>query len=175
MDALPPLSFLAPVIALTAALFARPRPGARPGAVPVLAEGAALAMLALALAGLVQVVAFGPATWGIGGGFWLLALRLDAISVTMTLLVAFVGWVVVRYARSYLDGERREGAFHAMLLGLLGAVLVLVQSGSLVVLIGAFLAVGAVLRSLLVFYPDRAEARRAASKFTLDWAGETRC
>jgi hypothetical protein len=37
-------------------------------------------------------------------------LRLDAISATMTLLVAFIGWIVMRYARSYLDGEAREGA-----------------------------------------------------------------
>ena len=41
---------------------------------------------------------------------------LDAIGATVTLLVAFVGWVVVRYARSYLDGEPREGAFHGLLL-----------------------------------------------------------
>ncbi len=37
----------------------------------------------------------------------LFSLRLDAISATMVLLVAFVGWIVARYSRSYLDGEVR--------------------------------------------------------------------
>jgi NAD(P)H-quinone oxidoreductase subunit 5 len=111
----------------------------------------------------------GPLTTGWGGGALLIALRLDAVSATMTLLVAFVGWVVVRYSRSYLDGEPREGAFHGLMLSALAAVLLLVQAGSLAVLVAAFVAVGAALRQLLLFYPERAEARRAAAKFTLVW------
>jgi NAD(P)H-quinone oxidoreductase subunit 5 len=87
----------------------------------------------------------------------------------MGLLVAFVGWIVVRYARRYLDGEAREGRFHALMLATLAAVLVLVQSGSLSVLAAAFVATGLGLRQLLLFYPERAEARRAAAKFTLVW------
>ena len=37
------------------------------------------------------------------------AARLDAVSVTMLLLVSFIGWIVVRFARNYLDGEARQG------------------------------------------------------------------
>ena len=84
----------------------------------------------------------------------LVLLRLDAISATMTLLVAFVGWVVVRYSRTYLDGEAREGAFHGWMLAALAAVLTLVQAGSMVVLIAAFVAIGLVMRQLLLFYPS---------------------
>ena len=40
-----------------------------------------------------------------------LSTRLDVVSVTMLVLVAFVGWIVLRYSRSYLDGEARQGAF----------------------------------------------------------------
>ncbi len=87
----------------------------------------------------------------------------------MALLVAFVGWVVVRYSRRYLDGEAREGRFHGLMLAALAAVLMLVQAGSLPVLVAGFVAIGLVLRQLLLFYPDRAEARRAAAKFTRVW------
>jgi NADH:ubiquinone oxidoreductase subunit 5 (subunit L)/multisubunit Na+/H+ antiporter MnhA subunit len=160
-----PLSFLAPVILLVAAAFAAARPGRRPGPVPRLAEGAALVAMLCAALGVVQLIAAGPAALGAGG----LALRLDALGATMTLLVGFIGWVVMRYSRSYLDGEAREGAFHALMLATLAGVLILVQAGSLAVLIAAFTAIGLGLRQLLLFYHHRPEARRAATKFSLVW------
>jgi NAD(P)H-quinone oxidoreductase subunit 5 len=163
-----PLS-LAPLPLLAASVLAALRPGRRPGAIPAIAERSALAALALATAGVVWVFLAGPAVLELGSGPRLLALRLDAVSATMGLLVAFVGWVVVRYARRYLDGEAREGRFHALMLATLAAVLVLVQSGSLAVLAAAFVATGLGLRQLLLFYPERAEARRAATKFALVW------
>ncbi len=166
MTDLVPLNHLAPLAVLAAALPAFARPGRRPAPIPRLAEAAALLALALAVAGAVQLVASGAATTGTGA----FALRLDALSATMTVLVAFVGWVVTRYSRSYLDGEAREGQFHALLLSALAAVLVLVQAGGTALLVAAFAAIGIVLRRLLLFYPDRAEARRAAAKFTLVWA-----
>lgn len=165
-----PIPLLAPILLLAVAALALRRPGARPGALPRLAEGAALTALALAGAGVVQLLTLGPATLGTSPGAGLIVLRLDAIGATVTLLVAFVGWVVVRYACSYLDGEPREGAFHGLLLATLAAVLLLAQAGSLVLLAAGFVAVGAALRRLLLFYPARAEARRAAAKFTLVWA-----
>ena len=170
MDALPPLGFLAPLALLAVSLIALARPGRRPGSLPRLAEAAAAFGLLLAAGGVVQLLADGPVTVALGSGPALLALRLDAVSATMTLLVAFIGWVVLRYSGRYLDGEAREGAFHGLMLGTLAAVLVLVQSGSLAVLVLAFIAVGLGLRQLLLFYTDRPEARRAAAKFTLVWA-----
>jgi len=161
MDTLPALTFLAPLPLLLAAALAALRPGRRPGAVPKLAEGAALLSFALALAGVAQLVAFGPQVT--------MLLQLDAVAATMSTLVAFVGWVVTRYSRTYLDGEAREGAFHALLLATLAGVLILVQSASLITLVAAFVAVGLGLRQLLLFYPDRPEAQRAAAKFTLVW------
>ena len=169
MDALPALTILAPLAPLTVALLALARPGRRPRALPRLSEAAALAALALAAAGLGQLLLAGPATHSLGSGAHLLALRLDAVSTTMALLVAFIGWVVMRYSRSYLDGEAREGAFHGQMLATLAAVLLLVQAGSLAVLVAAFVAAGVGLRRLLAFYGDRPEARRAARKFALVW------
>ncbi len=169
MMPLPPLSFLAPLALIAVALLALTRPHRRPKALPALAEGAAGLSMVLALLSVAQLLAFGPQAAALGDGALMLALRLDAISATMALLVAFVGWIVVRYSRRYLDGEAREGAFHGLMLAALASVLILVQSGSLPVLVLAFAAVGLCLRALLLFYPDRPEAQRAAAKFSLVW------
>lgn len=134
-----------------------------------MAELASFAAFLLAAVGVVQFIVAGPVTVSIGSGVALAVLRLDAVSATMALLVSFIGWIVVRYSRTYLDGEAREGAFHALMLATLATVLLLVQSGSIAVLGLAFLVVGALLRKLLLFYPERAEARRAAAKFSLVW------
>ena len=78
--------------------------------------GAAASVLVVALAGTTP----GPRL----GTDWLgLSVRLDAVSATMLALVSFVGWVVVRFSATYLDGEARQGAF----LGWLCATLKLEQ------------------------------------------------
>lgn len=161
-----PLLSLAPLALLAAALPLAASPGRRPGRLPVLAELAALAALGLGIGALGQLWLTGPLGLSVAG---LDLTRLDAISATLALLVAFVGWVVVRYARRYLDGEAREGRFHALTLAAIAGVLVLVQAASLPVLVLSFVATGLVLRQLLLLYPDRPEARRAAAKFTLVW------
>jgi NAD(P)H-quinone oxidoreductase subunit 5 len=162
-----PLSLFTPIILLAVAALAIARPGARPGGLPRLAEGAALAALAFAVAGLVQLLIAGPLTYPGPGGAALV--RLDPVSATMAVLVSFVGWVVVRYARRYLDGEAREGTFHGLLLAALAAVTLQVQAANLAVLAAGFIATGLAIRQLLLFYPERAEARRAAAKFALVW------
>ncbi|WP_420408436.1 proton-conducting transporter membrane subunit [Hoeflea sp.] len=163
------LSFLPPLALLAVSAFAFTRPGRRPGALPRLAEGAALAGLALSLAGLVQFVFFGPSRIGAFEGWAYLGLNADLVSITLVVLVSFIGWIVMRYSRTYLDGEAREGAFHGLMLSTLAAVLVFVQSGSLAVLVAATCAVGISLRRLLLFYRERPEARRASVKFALVW------
>mgnify|MGYP000476040625 CR=1 FL=1 len=160
------LSALAPVPLLAASLPFLSRPGRRPGALPRVAEAATLAGLGCAAGGLAQLLMTGPQLVQFGGTA---LMRLDPVSVTMALLVAFVGWVVVRYARRYLDGEAREGAFHGLTLAAIAAVLVLVQAASLPVMIAAFVVTGLILRELLLFYPERVEARRAAAKFIRVW------
>jgi NAD(P)H-quinone oxidoreductase subunit 5 len=154
-----PLTALAPLVLLIAA--------GLPRISPRLSEGAGLLALALSLAGLAQVLILGGGAWSVAR--IALTLRLDAIGVTMALLVSFVGWVVLRYSRTYLEGEARAERFHRLMLLALAAVLILVQAGNFAVLIAAFLAVGATLRALLLFYPERAAAQRAAAKFTLVW------
>ena len=104
----PVFSVLSPLVVLLMALLFIGRSGCRPGTLPRIAEAAALAALGLAGANLLQLFVTGPSSLAMVNG--LVLMRLDAISATMTLLVGFVGWVVVRYSRTYLDGEAREGA-----------------------------------------------------------------
>jgi NAD(P)H-quinone oxidoreductase subunit 5 len=156
---------LPPCLLLGGAAYTLVRPVRRPR----LPEGAALAVLAIMGAALVHRLVTGPGLLALGSEVAGLSLRLDSVSVTMGLLVSFVGWIVMRYARSYLDGEPREALFHALMLATLAAVLMVVLSGGLALMILAFGAVGLGLRQLLLFYPDRPEARRAAAKFTLVW------
>ncbi len=163
------LTMLAPLALLPAVVFALVRPGKRPGSLPRMSEGAAFAAFTLALAGLVQTALSSPTALSLLDVPFTVALRADLVAASMASLVGFIGWIVMRYSRTYLDGEAREGAFHGLMLTTLAAVLVFVQAATLPTLIIATAAVGLTLRKLLLFYPDRPEAQRAATKFTGVW------
>ncbi len=159
------LPLLAPAILIGAAirLHLRRDIASRKGA--ALAEGAAVLSLLVAVASTVTLAAQGAGSSPLIGlaGIGLSA-RIDIVSVAMLLLVAFIGWIVVRYARTYLDGEARQTEFTILLLATLGAVLLLVQSGNLVQFVAAWIATSLCLHSLLLFYPSRIAAQRAAYK-----------
>jgi len=108
------LPYLAALILLGPVVWAARRPGMRPGALPRAAEAAAAVAVAVALAMLAVLLTAGPGTGALMPGF---AARLDVVSVTMALLVAFVGWVVLRYSVRYLDGEPMQGAFTGRVAG----------------------------------------------------------
>jgi NAD(P)H-quinone oxidoreductase subunit 5 len=129
----------------------------RPPHLPRLAEAAALLALAAALALTVALIVLGPGRLGP-------SMRLDALSATMLLLVTFVGWIVVRFAGTYLDGEARQGPFTGWLCLTLTAVLCLVAANHLVQLVAAWIATSLLLHRLLLFYPERPAAQRAARK-----------
>ncbi|GHB11634.1 NADH dehydrogenase [Modicisalibacter luteus] len=159
------LPLAAPAVLFLAAIAAFLNPGRRPPLTPRLAEVAALASLVVAVLATLILVLYGKGTSPILGTDTIgLAVRVDAVSVAMLLLVSFIGWVVLRYAVSYMDGEARQGAFTGWLCVTLGAVLLLVQAGNLFQFVGAWVAVSFSLQRLLLFYPDRIMAQRAAYK-----------
>ena len=124
------IPLIAPAALLIAAAVAFARPGRRPAAVPELAEACSLAAIAVAVLSAVLLIVQGPGTGlVIGIGEIGLAARLDAVSAVMLLLVSFVGWVVLRYAATYMDGEAKQGAFTGWLSATLAAVLLLVLAG----------------------------------------------
>jgi uncharacterized protein YbcC (UPF0753/DUF2309 family)/NADH:ubiquinone oxidoreductase subunit 5 (subunit L)/multisubunit Na+/H+ antiporter MnhA subunit len=159
------LPLAAPLILLLAAAAAFVRSGRRSQVIPALGEGAAVGAMIVALGALGLLLLRGPGTSPlIGLGGIGLSARLDAVSVAMLVLVSFVGWIVVRFGRTYLDGEARQGAFTGWLCTAIAAVLLLVQAGNLVQLAGAWIGVDLCLRRLLLFYPERVGAQRAARK-----------
>ena len=93
-----------------------------------------------------------------------IALLVDPLSVTMLLLVSFLGIVVTRYAINYLDGDRGQGTFSRWLLITLTSVLALVASSNLLMFTGAWIATSLSLHNLLTFYHDRPAAITAARK-----------
>lgn len=159
------LPWTAAVLLLVSALISFTNNGRRPKITPKLAEAAALLALVAALTAVAGSVVSGPGhspLIGLSGPGSLV--RLDAVSVTMLLLVAFIGWVVVRYAATYLDGEIRQGPFTGWLCLTLASVLLLVTSGNLVQLVLTWIATSLFLHRLLLFYPHRVSAQRAARK-----------
>ncbi len=157
--------FLAPAVLLAAAAIAALVPAGRTRLVSLIAEGVALAALGIAVISAVLLALHGAGTGGVtGAGGAGLSARLDSISVIMLLLVTFIGWIVVRYAATYLDREPGQNRFMGWLCATLAAVLLLVQSGNLAQLLLAWIATSTFLHQLLLFYPERIAAQRAARK-----------
>jgi len=159
------LPLLAPVILIILALTARRTPGLRPGRLPKQAEWAALAAFGVSALAAALLALQGPGTSPLIGALGVgLSVRLDSVSATMLMLVSFIGWVVLRFSATYMDGEARQGAFIGWMAATLAAVLLLVMSGNLIQLLLAWGATSLSLHKLLLFYPERTTAQRAARK-----------
>lgn len=159
------LPFLPPLLLALAAIPAFRGPGFRPRQALRIAEVASLATVAAALGSVLLLIDGGAATGpALGFGGWSLAPRLDAVSATMLLLVSGIGWVVLRYSATYLDGEARQGWFTGWMALTLACVMLLVTAGTLVQLVLAWVATSLALHKLLLFYPERVAAQRAARK-----------
>lgn len=100
----------------------------------------------------------------IGVGDAGIALRLDALSVMMSWLVTLLGTLLIQFSRNYLDGDPRQRIFFIRLYLTVSAVLLMVLSGNLWQLTLAWIGMSLALHELLVFYPERPRAIRAARK-----------
>ncbi|MEM7710334.1 MAG: proton-conducting transporter membrane subunit, partial [Pseudomonadota bacterium] len=100
----------------------------------------------------------------LGAGGMGISVRTDIVAVALALTVSFVGWVVLRFSRTSLDGEPGHARFLSGMSATLACVLLLVTAGNLVQLVLAWLAIGIGLRGLILFRPDRPRAQRAARK-----------
>ena len=159
------LPLLAPVPLLIAAAAGFLISGRRPKALPQVAEAATLAAFLVGCASAAMLLQNGPGVSPVIGLYGLgLSVRLDAVSAIMLFLVTLIGWVVVRYAETYLDGEARQGPFTGWLCMTLASVILLVTAGNLLQLVIAWIATSFFLHRLLLFYPDRVAAQRAARK-----------
>jgi NAD(P)H-quinone oxidoreductase subunit 5 len=138
---------------------------ARAGLISLALETLMLASLAAALIALVEVLGGLAYTHDLlliqGAG---LSLRMDAVSLPMIALVSFIGWIVLRYARTYLAEEPGRAGFTGWLAITLSSVLLFAGAGNLVQLVAAVIATSLGINRLLLFYPQRAAAQRAARK-----------
>lgn len=159
------LPLAAPLLMVAIALCAAASPGRRPAGLLRAAEIGALLGIAAALAATLRLAWQGAWTAVLADfGDFGLALRFDIVGSVMLLLVTFVGWVVLRYTASYLDGEARQGAFVGWMAATLGAVMLLVQAGDIALFTLAWVLTSLCLHRLLLFYRDRDAAQRAARK-----------
>lgn len=169
---LPLLALAAPTVLAATALMAQSTQAPRRiSDIAVMAAATAFAVaivsgLVFVFTGAVNSPTLGAA--GIG-----VSVRIDALSAIMLVLVAFIGVVVVRYSRNYLDGDHGQVQFTRWLLLALSFVLTLILAGNLALLILAWIATSLALNKLLVFYPERPAAQRAAGKkFWISRAGD---
>ena len=116
----------------------------------VVAEGAALAALVIALAAAVLQALSGAHT--------------DKPGLAMLMLVSLLGWVVIRYSRRYLNGEAGEKRYMLAMLLTLACIGVVVVTNNLGVLVLAWIASSITLHHLLTFYRDRPAALVVAHK-----------
>ncbi len=90
--------------------------------------------------------------------------RVDAITGVMLLLVCALGLIIVRYSRTYLNGDPGQLRYARWLLATLAAVATLVVANNLLGIAIAWTLTGLALHKLLAFYGDRPAALVAAHK-----------
>ncbi len=129
----------------------------------VTAVAAALAYLAVILRALLLWLGFDARTTK-ADSVMNHVVQIDFVSGAMFVLVCTLALVVVRYARTYLAGERELDRYARSFLLTVASVTVLVTSNNLAVLVVAWFATDIGLHQLLTFYRRRREAIIVAHK-----------
>jgi NAD(P)H-quinone oxidoreductase subunit 5 len=131
---------------------------------------ALLAVMHAALGGQPRAMSIFDAAREAGFG---VVLYYDGAASLMLLLVSFVGYVVSRFSIRYLDGEAAQGRYFRWLGFLIGSVSLMVVAGDLLLFFLAWVMTSFGLHQLLLHYPDRPAAHRAAwTKFAISRLGD---
>jgi NADH-quinone oxidoreductase subunit L len=93
-----------------------------------------------------------------------LTLLTDQLSLMMMLIVAGVGSLIIAYSVGYMDGEDEERRYFAYMSLFVFSMLLLVQSGNLLLLLAGWGMVGLSSYLLIGYYQERPEAIAAAKK-----------
>lgn len=91
-------------------------------------------------------------------------LRLDALAMVMSLLVAFLGTAILRFSQNYLAGDPHQARFFSWMSLTLGTVLTLVIANHLLLFLTAWIAMSLCLHRLLLHRPVRRGAIFSARK-----------
>jgi NADH-quinone oxidoreductase subunit L len=104
-------------------------------------------------------------TWlGAGPYHFGLTLLADQLSVMMMLIVAGVGSLIVAYSIGYMDGEDEERRYFAYISIFVFSMLLLVEAGTLLILLAGWGMVGLSSYLLIGFHQERPTAIAAAKK-----------
>jgi NAD(P)H-quinone oxidoreductase subunit 5 len=167
----PGLVLAAPLLLLSVGLVPTAWANARPGLMARLSGAAAWLAFVSAVLAAVAYPFEGAYAWTfyrveLPGGLGALSLGtyVNTVTVIMLVLVAFVGAIVTRYSRNYLDGDSNRGRFNKWLALTLAAILTLIVSGNLLMFALAWIATSLCLHQLLMFYRERPAAVLAAHK-----------
>ncbi len=103
--------------------------------------------------------------WLTAGNFHVgLSILLDPLSVFMMLIVSGVGFLIVAYSIGYMDGDDEERRYFAYMALFVFSMLLLVQSGNLLILLAGWGLVGLSSYLLIGFWHERPSAIAAAKK-----------
>jgi NADH-quinone oxidoreductase subunit L len=104
-------------------------------------------------------------TWLTAGDFEFgLSILVDPVSVFMMLVVSGVGFLIVAYSIGYMDGDDEERRYFAYMALFVFSMLLLVQSGDLVILLSGWGLVGLCSYLLIGYHQERPQAIAAAKK-----------
>jgi NADH-quinone oxidoreductase subunit L len=104
-------------------------------------------------------------TWLTAGDFEIgLSILVDPLSVFMMLVVSGVGFLIVAYSIGYMDGSDEERRYFAYMALFVFSMLLLVQSGDLVILLSGWGLVGLCSYLLIGYEQERPAAIAAAKK-----------
>ncbi|WP_435021072.1 proton-conducting transporter membrane subunit [Tundrisphaera sp. TA3] len=100
-------------------------------------------------------------------------ITIDRLGASISLLVAVVGAVTFRFSQHYLAGEPGQDRFLRQLAATIAVAYLLMISTNLVLFFAAWSLTSLILHRLLIYYPDRIEAVRAARKsFLINRVGD---
>lgn len=91
-------------------------------------------------------------------------IRFDTLSTTMFLMVSIIGFTVLKFSESYLQGDSKYESFITKLLLTINFVQLLMLSGNLFFLVLLWIATSFSLQRLILFYKDRKKAQEAVKK-----------
>ncbi|HEY5659768.1 MAG TPA: NADH-quinone oxidoreductase subunit L [Gaiellaceae bacterium] len=113
-------------------------------------------------------------TWISGGRYQSgLSVIVDPLSVFMMLIVAGVGGLIVWYSIGYMDGDDEERRYFAYMALFVFSMLLLVQSGNLILLLAGWGMVGLSSYLLIGYWHQRPTAVAAAKKaFVMNAIGD---
>lgn len=101
-------------------------------------------------------------------------LRFDTLSTAFFFMVSLIGFVVLRFSKSYLEGDTHYFGFIRKLLITIAFVQVLVLSGNIIVLFLAWVSTGLGLKQLVLNNKERAPVKQVIrKKKSIDYISNT--